>query len=73
MSLDQTTRPPTPLSCPGGVQITLDNVCQFTHNNRTSEVYGPAVVPVRCGETHGLHNPSETVSGKLRAWQTKTL
>eukprot|EP01050_Picozoa_sp_SAG11_P004141 SAG11_NODE_257_length_11556_cov_8.547176_8_plen_349_part_00 len=40
--------------------ITLNNVCQFTHNNRTTQVAGACAVPVRCGETHGLHNPSAT-------------
>ena len=38
--------------------ITLNNVTQFTHNNRTTQVEGAAAVPTRCGETHGLHNPS---------------
>eukprot|EP01051_Picozoa_sp_SAG22_P001504 SAG22_NODE_60_length_23423_cov_8.445250_8_plen_378_part_00 len=42
--------------------ITLDNRCEFTHNNRTTEVAGPCAVPVRCGESHGLFNPSPTSS-----------
>ena len=40
--------------------ITLNNVCEFTHNNRTTLVEGAAAVPVRCGETHGLHNPKSS-------------
>jgi mannose-6-phosphate isomerase-like protein (cupin superfamily) len=36
--------------------VTVDNEAQFTHNGRTAQIVGPAAVPLRDGESHGIHN-----------------
>ena len=39
--------------------VTVDNAAQFTHTGRTTEVVGPAAVPLRTGETHGIYNHTD--------------
>ena len=39
--------------------VTIDNAAQFTHNGRTTEVVGPAAVPLRTGETHAIYNHTD--------------
>ena len=39
--------------------VTIDNASQFTHNGRTTEIFGGAAVPVREGESHAIYNHTD--------------
>ena len=39
--------------------LSEDGQAEFIHNGKKSLVSGQACVPVRCGESHGIYNPSD--------------
>ncbi|TMI66402.1 MAG: cupin domain-containing protein [Bacteroidetes bacterium] len=40
--------------------VILDGEAEFTINGRTSKIKGPALVPCKMGNSHGIYNPGKT-------------